>query len=83
MTFATDEPQNLTQVEDTGEPGANSSAQKPARWYAVQVASGCEKRVKADLERRALTFDVGERIAQVEIPQTPAVKIRKDGSRQH
>lgn len=83
MTFATDEPQNSTQVEDTGEPGANSSAQKPARWYAVQVASGCEKRVKADLERRALTFDVGERIAQVEIPQTPAVKIRKDGSRQH
>ncbi|MBW4638477.1 MAG: transcription termination/antitermination protein NusG [Gloeocapsa sp. UFS-A4-WI-NPMV-4B04] len=82
MTFATDEPQNLTQVEDTGEPGANS-AQKSARWYAVQVASGCEKRVKADLERRALTFDVGERIAQVEIPQTPAVKIRKDGSRQH
>jgi transcriptional antiterminator NusG len=63
--------------------GANSSAQKSARWYAVQVASGCEKRVKADLERRALTFDVGERIAQVEIPQTPAVKIRKDGSRQH
>lgn len=83
MTFATDEPQNSTQVEDTGETGANSSAQKPARWYAVQVASGCEKRVKADLERRALTFDVGERIAQVEIPQTPAVKIRKDGSRQH
>ena len=83
MTFATDEPQNLTQVEDTGEPGANSSAQKSVRWYAVQVASGCEKRVKADLERRALTFDVGERIAQVEIPQTPAVKIRKDGSRQH
>lgn len=81
MTFA-NEPQNSTQVEDTGEPGANS-AQKPARWYAVQVASGCEKRVKADLERRALTFDVGERIAQVEIPQTPAVKIRKDGSRQH
>ena len=83
MTFATDEPQNSTQVEDTGEPGGNSSAQKSARWYAVQVASGCEKRVKADLERRALTFDVGERIPQVEIPQTPAVKIRKDGSRQH
>lgn len=81
MTFA-NEPQNSTQVENTGEPGANSS-QKPARWYAVQVASGCEKRVKADLERRALTFDVGDRIPQVEIPQTPAVKIRKDGSRQH
>ncbi|MBD3563241.1 transcription termination/antitermination protein NusG, partial [Planktothrix sp. FACHB-1355] len=29
------------------------------------------------------TLDVADRILQVEIPQTPAVKIRKDGSRQH
>ncbi len=79
MTFATDEPQNSPQV---GETAAGNSSQT-ARWYAVQVASGCEKRVKTDLERRAITFDVGERIFQVEIPQTPAVKIRKDGSRQH
>jgi len=82
MTFATDEPKNSTQVEETAETAVNS-AQKQARWYAVQVASGCEKRVKTDLERRAITFDVAERIPQVEIPQTPAVKIRKDGSRQH
>jgi transcriptional antiterminator NusG len=82
MTFATDEPKNSTQVEETAETAVNS-AQRQARWYAVQVASGCEKRVKTDLERRAITFDVAERIPQVEIPQTPAVKIRKDGSRQH
>jgi transcriptional antiterminator NusG len=81
MTFATDEPGNSPQVEETGE--AVSQAQKKANWYAVQVASGCEKRVKADLERRAKTFDVADKIVQVEIPQTPAVKIRKDGSRQH
>lgn len=53
-----------------------------ARWYAVQVASGCEKRVKANLEQRKQTMDVADRILQVEIPQTPAVKLRKDGSRQ-
>ena len=82
MTFATDEPLNSTQVEETTSSEVNNSGQK-ARWYAVQVASGCEKRVKADLERRVKTFDVLERIPQVEIPQTPAVKIRKDGSRQH
>jgi transcriptional antiterminator NusG len=29
------------------------------------------------------TLDVAERILQVEIPQTPTVKMRKDGSRQH
>ncbi len=82
MTFATDETHNPTQVEETADPRDNPS-QEQARWYAVQVASGCEKRVKGDVERRAKTFDVAERIFQVEIPQTPAVKIRKDGSRQH
>ncbi len=53
------------------------------RWYAVQVASGCEQRVKANLEQRIHTLDVADRIFQVQIPQTPTVKIRKDGSRQH
>ena len=54
-----------------------------ARWYAVQVASGCEKRVKANLEQRIHTLDVADRIFQIEIPQTPTVKVRKDGTRQH
>jgi transcriptional antiterminator NusG len=53
------------------------------RWYAVQVASGCEKRVKANLEQRIHTLDVADRIFQVQIPQTPTVKIRKDGTRLH
>lgn len=53
------------------------------RWYAVQVASGCEKRVKASLEQRIHTLDVADRILKIQIPQTPTVKIRKDGSRQH
>lgn len=82
MTYATDEPRDLNQQEETTATDVNPSAAK-ARWYAVQVASGCEKRVKADIERRTQTLDVAERIFQVEIPQTPAVKIRKDGSRQH
>ena len=35
-----------------------SDVQKPvARWYAVQVASGCEKRVKSNLEQRVQTLD--------------------------
>jgi transcription termination/antitermination protein NusG len=59
-------------------------AQQPkvARWYAVQVASGCEKKVKADMLQRIRSMDMLERIIQVEIPQTPIVKIKKDGSRQ-
>ncbi len=50
-------------------------------WYAVQVASGCEKRVKTNLEQRIHTLDVADRVLQVQIPQVPIVKIRKDGSR--
>jgi transcription termination/antitermination protein NusG len=50
-------------------------------WYAVQVASGCEKKVKYNLEQRLQTLDVADRIIQIEIPQTPTVKLRKDGSR--
>lgn len=56
--------------------------QKP-RWYAIQVASGCEKRVKANIEQRIRSFNVADRVIQVQIPHTPTVKIRKDGSRQH
>jgi transcription termination/antitermination protein NusG len=78
MTSATDEPLDTLQSEE-----ALETAMKEARWYAVQVASGCEKRVKTNLEQRIQTFDVADKIIQVEIPHTPAVKIRKDGSRQH
>ena len=53
-----------------------------ARWYAVQVASSCEKKVKATLEQRAVTLGVNNRIIEIEIPQTPGIKLKKDGSRQ-
>ena len=84
MTSASDESYNAlppeVRVESREE---ESSAPNTSHWYAVQVASGCEKRVKTNLEQRVQTMDVADRILQVEIPQTPAVKIRKDGSRQN
>jgi transcription termination/antitermination protein NusG len=81
MTSATDEEHNsIVHSEETQE---HMAAEHEARWYAVQVASGCEKRVKTNLEQRIQSFDVADKILQVEIPHTPAVKIRKDGSRQH
>ncbi|MBF2009658.1 transcription termination/antitermination protein NusG [Chlorogloeopsis fritschii PCC 9212] len=81
MTSATDEEHNsIVHSEETQE---HTAAEHEARWYAVQVASGCEKRVKTNLEQRIQSFDVADKILQVEIPHTPAVKIRKDGSRQH
>lgn len=82
MTSATDEERNsMLRSEETVDLTGEVSTE--ARWYAVQVASGCEKRVKTNLEQRIQTFDVADKIVQVEIPHTPAVKIRKDGSRQH
>jgi transcriptional antiterminator NusG len=48
-----------------------------ARWYAVQVASSCEKKVKATLEQRAVTLGVSTRILEIEIPETPAIKVKK------
>jgi transcription termination/antitermination protein NusG len=80
MSFASEELRDRSTLEDSEETAETS--RDNARWYAVQVASGCEKRVKTNLEQRIQTLDVADRIFQVEIPQTPAVKIRKDGSRQ-
>lgn len=80
MSFASDESEFSPIQEETQE---TKAANQPARWYAVQVASGCEKRVKTNLSQRIQTLDVADRILQIEIPQTPAVKIRKDGVRQH
>ena len=70
-------------IEDDQSFFANQSIKTNiARWYAIQVASSCEKKVKATLEQRAITLGVSDRIIEIEIPQTPAVKLKKDGSRQ-
>jgi transcriptional antiterminator NusG len=73
-----DERSELSYAEDE----QNNSALDVKHWYAVQVASGCEKKVKQNLEQRLQTLDVADRILQIEIPQAPIVKLRKDGSRQ-
>lgn len=82
MTYSSDEFQNEMSFDGQGETETAVSTTVSPRWYAIQVASGCEKRVKANLEQRIQTLDVADKILQVEIPQTPAVKVRKDGSRQ-
>ena len=56
MTYASDEFENL---EDSVEEEQQQEVpKKGARWYAVQVASGCERRVKMNLEQRIQTLDV-------------------------
>ena len=43
-------------------PVAEQARAQVPRWYAVQVASSCEKKVKATLEQRAVTLGVHNRI---------------------
>lgn len=83
MTYSADG-QNLPfgNQENQTEGTATKAVGKP-RWYVVQVAAGCEKKVKADLEQRTHSLALEDRILQVRIPQSPTVKVKKDGSRVH
>lgn len=73
MILASDESDNLRPSDESEE----DIPKGEARWYAVQVASGCENRVKINLEQRIKTLDVANRIIQIEIPQTPIIKPQK------
>jgi transcription termination/antitermination protein NusG len=85
MTYT---PDPLNEDESALEAAADGDAseenlKRKSRWYAVQVASGCEKRVKLNLEQRLKTLEIENRVFGIEIPQTPAFKLRKDGSKQN
>ncbi len=81
MTYTDELDQDLQQPSILNDDGSVNEEQlyKQARWYAVQVASGCEKRVKMNLEQRVQTLDVANRILDVQIPETPIVRHQKDG----
>jgi transcription termination/antitermination protein NusG len=79
MTY-TDDSQDVAEISN--EELANLSEEERlqrSRWYAVQVASGCEKRVKLNLEQRIQTLDVATRILDVQIPESPILRHQKDG----
>ncbi len=84
MTFANEpdlEPNGNFEARDDDHDNELTAEQlhRASRWYAVQVASGCEKRVKLNLEQRIGMLDVANRILQIEIPQTPILKPSKSG----
>ena len=85
MTYASEESQevdarDLVDLEVLGEDEfARRALLKQSRWYAVQVASGCENRVKMNLEQRIQTLDVSNQILDVQIPETAILKHQKDG----
>ena len=77
MSIAANESENVQPTE--GDNQVDLVVSGNARWYAVQVASGCENRVKMNLEQRIETLDVANRILQIEIPHTPIIKPNKGG----
>jgi len=81
MSFSAEEPRLDDRAIEATEDTDENAPQTEARWYAVQVASGCEKRVKTNLEQRLQALGADDRIFKIEIPQAPTIKIRKDGSR--
>ncbi len=83
MSFSSDDDAEFFASDEADErQDQDAGIRQRPRWYAVQVASGCEKRVKTNLEQRVATLDVADRILQVEIPQRTAVQFRKGGKPQ-
>jgi len=78
MTYSLDDSsQELPWIEGEDPLEQPSVPKARPRWYAVQVASGCEKRVKLNLEQRKDTLGVGDRLLQIAIPTAAALKARK------
>jgi transcription termination/antitermination protein NusG len=73
----------MSSITDDAHSEVEGGAAITPRWYAVQVASGCENKVKLDLQQRIQSFDVVDRIIQIEIPQSPIIRLKKDGTKQH
>ena len=65
MNLYSEEIQDTIKLEQ-GEQKATQFAKGELRWYAVQVASGCEKRVKTNLTQRIQTLDVTEKIFKMQ-----------------
>ncbi|MDJ0465176.1 transcription termination/antitermination protein NusG [Streptomyces sp. H27-C3] len=54
----------------------------PGEWYVIHTYAGYEKRVKANLEQRAVSLNVEEFIYQAEVPEEEITQI-KNGERKN
>ncbi|MFD7665544.1 transcription termination/antitermination protein NusG [Streptomyces sp. NPDC059788] len=76
------------EAEDAGEPVDPIAALReelrtlPGEWYVIHTYAGYEKRVKANLEQRAVSLNVEDFIYQAEVPEEEIVQI-KNGERKN
>ncbi|MBT1098639.1 transcription termination/antitermination protein NusG [Streptomyces anulatus] len=88
---AEDEADDATADEEEAEPAApvdpvaalrDELRTLPGEWYVIHTYAGYEKRVKANLEQRAVSLNVEEFIYQAEVPEEEIVQI-KNGERKN
>ncbi|MER6018204.1 transcription termination/antitermination protein NusG [Streptomyces anulatus] len=88
---AEDEADDETADEEEAEPAApvdpvaalrDELRTLPGEWYVIHTYAGYEKRVKANLEQRAVSLNVEEFIYQAEVPEEEIVQI-KNGERKN
>ncbi|GGY76093.1 transcription termination/antitermination protein NusG [Streptomyces anulatus] len=88
---ADDETADETADEEEAEPAApvdpvaalrDELRTLPGEWYVIHTYAGYEKRVKANLEQRAVSLNVEEFIYQAEVPEEEIVQI-KNGERKN
>ncbi|MEV5257203.1 transcription termination/antitermination protein NusG [Streptomyces anulatus] len=88
---AEDEADDETADEEEAEPAApvdpvaalrDELRALPGEWYVIHTYAGYEKRVKANLEQRAVSLNVEEFIYQAEVPEEEIVQI-KNGERKN
>ncbi|MEV6326375.1 transcription termination/antitermination protein NusG [Streptomyces sp. NPDC051909] len=90
---AEEEAEEATEVEDAveAEPAApvdpiaalrDELRGLPGEWYVIHTYAGYEKRVKANLEQRAVSLNVEDFIYQAEVPEEEIVQI-KNGERKN
>jgi transcriptional antiterminator NusG len=73
------EPEPAPRAEE--EEPAGAEAQADRRWYVIHTYSGYENKVKANLEHRIQSMDMGDKIFQVLVPTEEQIEI-KNGKRQ-
>ncbi|MFB1043044.1 transcription termination/antitermination protein NusG [Streptomyces chrestomyceticus] len=83
-----DAAQDEDEAEDEAEPVDPIAALReelrtlPGEWYVIHTYAGYEKRVKANLEQRAVSLNVEDFIYQAEVPEEEIVQI-KNGERKN
>ncbi|MCG0287164.1 transcription termination/antitermination protein NusG [Streptomyces sp. PSAA01] len=76
------ETETETEVVDPVEALREELRGLPGEWYVIHTYAGYEKRVKANLEQRAVSLNVEDFIYQAEVPEEEIVQI-KNGERKN